>query len=679
MKTPLRFRQIHLDFHTSPAIGGIGTQFNKKKYQETLKRAAVNSVTTFATCHHGWSYYDTKIGKRHPGLNFDLLRAQFEAAKEIDINVPIYLTAGVHNLAADEHPEWREVRPDGRYNGWTPNNLEAGFMTMSFHSPYLDYLVEQTREVMGLFPEADGIFFDIISQGQDCSVWGLRHMQSKGLDPLVDADRQQSRLDALMKYYERATAAVRDIDPDMPVFHNTGHITPGFREILPFFSHLELESLPTGGWGYDHFPQSAKYAHKLDMEFLGMTGKFHSTWGEFGGYKHPNALRYECGAMLAYGAKCSVGDQLHPTGEIDQSTYEIIGAAYREVAAKEHFVEGARNLADVGLINSMSTDGKAAFLTNAREKPGDVGAGRVLLEEHVLFDILDPAMDFAGYRLLILPDDVSVNPELETKLRAFVAGGGKLLLSCDSAIDAERGMLFDVGAEIGEQSEFMPDYWKPRDGLGSDFNHSPMVMYGRGRRVKVTDGESLGDVYDPYFNRAWDHFCSHQHTPPRPEVSGYAAAVRKGGILYFAHPVFSIYRGFGQVAMRQAIGRHLDFILGEDKSVRLENFPSTGRVTLTHQAAEQRYVLHLLNGVTVNRGGAVELHGGNLSGRMASYEVIEEERPLHDVKVHVRLPEAVSSVKLEPEGKALEYTRDGDWLTFTVDRVGLHQMVVFYC
>jgi hypothetical protein len=40
----LRFRQIHLDFHTSPDISGLGTKFNRKKWQETLKRATVNSV-----------------------------------------------------------------------------------------------------------------------------------------------------------------------------------------------------------------------------------------------------------------------------------------------------------------------------------------------------------------------------------------------------------------------------------------------------------------------------------------------------------------------------------------------------------------------------------------------------------------------------------------------------------
>ncbi len=58
----LRFRQIHLDFHTSPFIEGIGTKFDKKKYQEVLKRGHVDSITTFAICHHGWHYHPTRIG-----------------------------------------------------------------------------------------------------------------------------------------------------------------------------------------------------------------------------------------------------------------------------------------------------------------------------------------------------------------------------------------------------------------------------------------------------------------------------------------------------------------------------------------------------------------------------------------------------------------------------------------
>ena len=70
----MRFRQVHLDFHTSPLIPGIGEKFDNKQWQDTLKEAAVDSITCFSCCHHGYSYHPTKVGKMHPHLKFNLLR-----------------------------------------------------------------------------------------------------------------------------------------------------------------------------------------------------------------------------------------------------------------------------------------------------------------------------------------------------------------------------------------------------------------------------------------------------------------------------------------------------------------------------------------------------------------------------------------------------------------------------
>ena len=37
----LRFRQIHLDFHTSEAIEGIGANFDPDEFADTLDKACV--------------------------------------------------------------------------------------------------------------------------------------------------------------------------------------------------------------------------------------------------------------------------------------------------------------------------------------------------------------------------------------------------------------------------------------------------------------------------------------------------------------------------------------------------------------------------------------------------------------------------------------------------------------
>ena len=45
-----------------------------------------------------------------------------------------------------------------------------------------------------------------------------------------------------------------------------------------------------------------------------MTGKFHTSWGDFHSFKNPAALEFECFHMLALGGQVLVGDQLHPNG-----------------------------------------------------------------------------------------------------------------------------------------------------------------------------------------------------------------------------------------------------------------------------------------------------------------------------------------------------------------------------
>jgi hypothetical protein len=673
MKDGLRFRQIHLDFHTSPFIDGIGEKFDRKQWQDTLKKGHVDSITTFAVCHHGWSYYDTKVGEMHPQLKFDLLREQYEASKEIGVNVPIYITAGVNDWLLAKHPEWREIGPDGRYLGWSPSVLKPGFRTVCFNSPGLDFLCQQIIEVALLFPECDGIFLDIISQGPCCCPYCLKSMRENGYDPELEEDRKRHAQEVvLMKYYRKTTDALRSVSGTMPIFHNSGHITRGKRDILPYFSHLELESLPTGGWGYDHFPISAKYVKQLGMDFLGMTGKFHNTWGEFGGFKHPNALRYECAAMLAYGARCSVGDQLHPCGELDDSTYEIIGQAYAEVEAKEPWVKNAANVADIALLSVEST--KSGFSHREADESADTGAARVLLEEHFLFDIIDTEMDFDQYKMLILPDCIAIDGKLKNKLDAYLASGGRIVLSGDSGLNQEKnGFVFDTGAEFCGAGESEPDYILPAKEYQAEFVHSPLVMYKKSNRIKVRKGESLGQTFDSYFNRTWEHYCSHQHTPNKPEPSGYDCGVINGNILYFAHPVFSIYYQQGAVAYRQYIAKALRRFLAKDQSL-LVNMPSTGRVSMSEQKSESRYVLHLLYANTIKRGGNIPL-----AGEMPkSIEVIEELMPLNNIKAAVKVDKSIKKVTLEPQGQEVPFFVVDGVCEFEVDSFTCHQMAALH-
>jgi hypothetical protein len=666
----LRFRQVHLDFHTSPAIPDIGSKFDKKKYQKTLQEAHVDSITTFATCHHGWCYFDTKIGKKHPHLGFDLLKEQYEACKEIDINVPIYITAGVNNMIAEAHPEWRMVSADGTYAGWTSSPIKPGFKGLCFNSPYLDHLCDLIEEVATLYPDCDGIFTDIIDQNPCVCQYCLKDMEKEGFDPESEDHRIAFSKKVLRKYYKASTKAAKKNNPNMTIFHNSGHVQRGETDILQYFDHLELESLPTGGWGYDHFPMSAKYCENLPHDFLGMTGKFHTSWGEFGGIKHPNALRYECSAMLAYGSKCSVGDQLHPNGHLDETTYRVIGEAFKDVAQKEAWCDDVTSIADIAILSSVSVDPSHPRIASA-----DIGASRILLEEQMLFTILDGDMDFSPYKLLILPDDVMMSKELKEKIQKFLNKGGKLLLSGQSGVTENfKSFHFDTGAEIDGLSPYAPDYLMPKEEFRSEFVSSPVVAYTPSYRIKVKDGESLGEIHDPYFNRTYEHFCSHQHTPYKAEPSGYDCGVIKGNIAYIAHPIFTLYRSLGAVVYKDYAISVIKKLLGDDLSINT-NMPSMARLSLNKQKDQNRFVLHLLYANTINRGGRISLHGGNMVGSAKGTEVIEDLMPLYNTEVELKVDQKISKITLEPQGQELQFDQNENGIKIKVDSFTCHQMV----
>lgn len=659
----LRFRQVHLDFHTSGDIPGVGSRFSKRQFQDALKRGHVNSITVFSKCHHGWSYHATKVGRRHPHLSFDLLARQIDACREIDVRCPIYLSAGVDELMAMDHPDWVVKNRDG--TTYDPLAI-VWFKLMRFNSPYLDYLCEQIVEVVRRWPDNDGIFLDIIMARSDYSEGALREMRRAGLNPEREADVAAYGQEVLTRYYERTAAAARSVNPDTPVFHNGGHVPIGSR-FNAYNSHLELESLPTGGWGYDHFALSARYAVTTGKDYLGMTGKFHTTWGEFGGFKRPAALRYECGAMLAYGAKCSIGDQLHPDAAMNRDTYQLIGDAYAEVASKEPWCDHVRPVASIALVSAEHPQAPARPSPTA--SPADEGVSRMLLELHLPFVVLDEHAAWDGFDLVVLPDHSPMTPARLRRIRRHLARGGRIIAAGSALLDeAQTDFAIDAGARFLGRSACDPDYLVATALTPEVAVRSPIVIHGGAYEIKPVRGARiLAERRVPYFNRTWEHFCSHQHAPDAP-APATPAAILTGRVAYFAHDIFTRYRAYGQPLYRDFVAAAMRHLLAGRWPAET-TLPSDGRFNVFEQPGQRRYVAHLLYAPKSLRG-AVDKRGRNLN-----VEIIEDLVPLDTVRVRVRLPRAIRTARLVPQAVTLPFTQRDGLVEFTVPRFECHQMV----
>ncbi len=666
----LPYRQVHLDFHTSECIEGIGSRFSEENFAAALRVGHVNSITLFSKCHHGWAYHPSKANEIHPHLDFDLLGAQLKVCRELGIRAQIYLSVGFDEKYARKHPDhlrrWKGgvlSVPDG----------QPGYHHICFNTPYLDVFCDQLAEVMDRYAgQFDGIFLDIVG-ATPCHCEHCRaSMKEQGMDPENDVAVWEFAKKVYQHYCDRVDEVVLSRIPDMPIIHNDGGaIYQGRAVALRNTQHLELESLPTGGWGYDHFPRAAAYARVLGKEFLGMTGKFHKGWGEFGGYKHPNALRYEVALSNANGAKCSVGDQLHPDGEFDLATYRLIGAGYSEVEAREPWLTDSVSVADIGVISAEACVNGAYHADfnwhdiAAEKWRQDFGANRMMLEGHYLYNIIDPECDFSGYKLLILPDGINVDGRFKEKLEAYLKQGGKLLLSGKSGVGRDGSFAFDFGAEFCGVGEFQPTYLRPAEGHPLYPNGvTSYIMYGKDYSIRLKEdfkGEVFASRVDPYFNRTLEHFCSHLHTPyDRAKVS--PAAVLTDSIGYIGWNIFTEYAEMGAVHLRSQVELMIDALLGKDITLTT-SLPSMGIVSLMEQPTKTgiRLINHLLYAIPKVRG--------------KNTEIIEDIPTVLDTKVSIKCGKKPSRIYLAPEGKDLDFVYEDGTVSYTVDKFECAQLV----
>ena len=665
---PLRYRQIHLDFHTSEHVPDVGAAFDPDAFVKAFKDAHVDSVTIFAKCHHGWSYYPTKVGAPHPTLaRPDLLGDMVKALNAADIASPIYISVQWDERNARLHPEWRVVSPEPD-NPFAPGELTANWHTLCLNHPaYFDELLAQSREVVRAY-DPPGLFFDIVLAPDCLCAACMQTMQDMGLDPENPADRLKKDEAVNARFRSEMTDALASDFPGLGIFYNCGHIHKQGPERFEPYTHLEIESLPTGGWGYDHFPSGARYAAFLGLDYMSHTGKFHTSWGEFGGFKHPQALEYETAQMVALGAKCLVGDQLHPNGAINPDTYATIAPAYRRIEALQPVLEGARQVSEVAILSA-----EYFHPSGDRNNAIDDGVSQMLLELKYPFDVIDPSASFEDYRLLILPDAIPVDAVLGQRLADYEAQGGKILFSGDSGRNADGRLMLPAGIELGEPVDFDPSYMRASRTLDSRLPESPFVVYGRARSVRAAEAEVLAEVVAPYFNRTYAHFCSHLHTPDDPEAAPLGAAVTlHGGVGYIAYPIFSIYRAIGQPLYKYLVRGLIERLL-PDPALSTD-LPSSGRATLTRQQSRGRHVLHLLYGPPQVRGHAVP----NRTGGTRIIEMIEDIPAIGPVTAQVRVPREPSRVFDAMTGDDVPWALGVDGtVDVTIPRLHIHAALVF--
>jgi len=673
----LPYRQVHLDFHTPELPFRLGKDFNKGIFQERLMRGHINSITLTARCHHGHIYYDSRLPARHPQMEGDFLMELVDACHEIGVRCPIYITAGWDSYSADRHPEWLERQADGSIYGFENfGQLEPGWKTLCFNTGYMDYLLEQTAETIEHFiGKLDGLFFDIIRQDPCCCNCCMEKMEKEGYDPRSLEDRKNFGLQTKIRFKETMTRFISEKAPDCPVFYNEGNITPAIRPNLGDYSHLEIESLASGDWGYQHFPVVVRYGKNLGKEYLGMTGKFQRNWADFGSYKNQAALEYECFLALAHGAKCSIGDQMYGDGALQEATYNLIGAVYGEVEKLEPWVRDCKAVTEIAVLhpNLYEPSKEKVDLSLA-------GAVNMFNEAHIQFDIIDDTMDFTPYKVIVLPDKLELKEELADKLDAYGNMGGKILATYQSGkVSGSVKSLKALNLEYAGEAGFEPMYAVFTKDYGPALSKGELVLHGKGMYVKSLGGSGeegqsedvrmFGRLWEPMYNRTYQHYYSH-YQAPISKPSPYPLGLETKSGIYLAHEYFSMYKTFGAREYKEIILKALEHLMGERHMI-CSNAPVSSDVLLNYQPEEKRLVLHYLHYIPRKKAIWVE--------------TIEEATPVWNTgfeldmamiadRLNIELPPVIH-VGAVRHGAGLPYTEVGGKLTFTLPELDGYELV----
>ncbi|MHB8997349.1 MAG: alpha-amylase family protein [Armatimonadota bacterium] len=650
---------IFFDFHTMPANPDVGKGFDFDAMTGQLADAGVDYIVFPARCNLGTAYYDTKIGIKHAALEYDLIGKLNDACMKRNIALSCYINTGLSHEEGLRKRDWFTIQKEGHVYG--PNRLNSFMRQMCYNTDYGQHVCDMVTELLTMHPIA-GLFFDCMFTQPCYGIECIQEMKRLGVDWQDDEAIHDYNYMKVNRFGQNITDAAKAVNPEVLLYLNG----VDYEAQKDMGTYLDFECLPTGGWGYETLSMGARYLRTLGKPVLNMSGRFHKSWGDFGGIRTEPSLEYDMVYGMANAMRPNIGDHFHPRGDINKPVFALYKKIYNNLQRYDPWLEGAKAETDTAVLwqapypgyNFMSPK-KRAFWD--KQYDGIKGATRLLCELKYQFDIVTDFADWDKYELLVLPDHTVMNEEFTKRIRKHLDKGGAIISSAWSGLDPEgKDFVFDEwGAKFVGEDPYDPAFFTPYAELSENMPDMPITLYQKGTNIEPTDGQQLGEIIAPYYNQHWDGEHGFVYLPP-DKPTGRAAVVQKGRVAHFSHPVFSAYIIDAQVPMKHFVENMLKRIM--PNQMLKSNLPSYARTGVTSQPG--RRMVHLMSYIPERRGNSVDM--------------IEERIELRDVQIALRADgKAIKSVYLAPDKQALPFEVKDGYVQVTVPKVDGYAMVVF--
>ncbi len=668
------------------------SNLNAGHYAATLAGAGVNVFYFYAKAGLGNSYYPTKTGHYHSALNGrDFVQEMVDACLKHDI-VPCMLYEVSDSRLRTEQPDWC-------------HHTTKGVNGQCINSPYGDRMIEETREILSRYPMGS-LYFDMLDFGSPAAgdwrcVWCEREFAEKFGRPWAGeaalADEEWLPYirwrNSVVRHRLDQIKAVRDeLAPDVLLEHNyhgvagwnAGNTWADSMERIDCFTE-DIFIMRDGLSKSVTVPKSFASHSRVQPWILNDT----CIANYKGGYdlRKPKPLPLyiaESASLCANGVWPCTSVSPDHTGAWDKPTIETITRLNAHLRRREEWLTDTRPVPYAALVHpewSRNAFGRRdeQYLYNDEY----VGWANLLLENHVLFDVLsETLLDSARltrYRLLVLPSVICLTRAHASAIREFVKRGGLLLAVGETSLADENGTK---RADFALADLFGVNF---RSGFNSDNNYLVLDQTGELAEPDKACTPWIVVRTGQVEVKARPDAAVHAETGGKlPQIFRSPIAIRerkgtpalvsnrfgKGTCWYFTPRIGVSYCQLPMPEMRRLIGRILSPHL-EATAPLMTDAPTCVQVEFRDQPRRKRRIIHLINiQSNINRSrvfGPDRVFGSGLS---------DEVLPVRNVRMRVRdRGRTVSRVLRVPAGKPLRFEREGEWLHFKLGRIEVHEMI----
>ncbi len=676
-------RRNLIDMHIPDWDPAFFSALDPEEYIKMLKTANVDTAYIYTTSCVGLCNFPTKIGKMHAGLGGrDIIREITDGCRREGIRPILYINIW-SKWAYDTHPDWRCISPEGKVSHEYMFGQPGRYGVLCPNSPYKDYVIGLVRELMESY-DTDGLWVDMILWRTICTCPHCQkrfkeetgHSLPKTInmgDP-VFMQFLHKREEWISAFFDSIRNTVYSRNPEASVVCNSAyHPSVVMGMSLDFAQQTEFIT------GDANLGPERSFEAKLfnnitrhhPFEFL--CSVMDPELMEHSMLKTEEHLLQLMTSCLAHNGRNGFIDAIDPFGTLNPSVYEQMRKVYDVTDKYSAFLETEIEMcADVAIYTNFSCyyspedDGTPLRDTLSEPSSHMVAAKSMaarLVEHNIPYDVITPLSlhSLAKYKAILLPD-VCVLSDAETEaLRAYVQSGGNLYASGRCAVyDGEggknpEGRLADVlGVRLCGRTDEKLTYIRPAEGSavlpGYTKTHPLSCRSWQVLAEAGGDATVLGWLTLPFVHpEDTEKFASAISDPPG-RLTEYPSLLSrqfgKGNVIYAAAPIEKLTGRDHSSLFARLISR----LIGEEP-VFTSDAPYPVEIVAYRQKKSGKYVINLTNSLL-------------------------PVLTLSDITVRVRIPEKIKHFYVAPDKKELPYTREGAYISFSLPRLRVFEMLI---